>query len=77
MSPSKTQKTKRIDMKIDWRSNSSELNDVCLDCGFLLSHSCVECIDCPVNRLKIRLRKKLKIIGIPNYKKVNHQTKKK
>lgn len=39
------------------RVNRETLSDVCLDCTDYLNHPCVECIDCPVERLKKRLKK--------------------
>lgn len=30
------------------------LDDVCIDCQDFLNHTCVECEDCPVSRLKKR-----------------------
>ncbi len=41
----------------DCRVGYKELDEVCCDCGDFLNHKCVECEDCPVNRLKKRIRK--------------------
>ena len=40
----------------DCRVDRKSLDEVCCDCGDFLKHSCVECDDCPVKRLKDRLR---------------------
>ena len=42
--------------KIEYRVSAKELDVVCLDCSDFLNHPCVECSDCPVNRLKNRIR---------------------
>ena len=34
------------------RSSIEQLGNVCLDCCDFLKHPCVNCIDCPVFRLK-------------------------
>jgi len=39
------------------RLNLEQLNDACIDCCDFLNHSCVECEDCPIERLKIRLNR--------------------
>ena len=45
-------------MKIkDYRVNKTTLSDVCIDCFEFLNHPCVECVDCPVKRLRDRLIK--------------------
>jgi hypothetical protein len=42
---------------LDFRVERMILSDVCLDCADFLNHSCVECEDCPVERLKLRFKK--------------------
>jgi hypothetical protein len=42
--------------KIEFRVDAKTLDTVCIDCGDFLLHPCVECVDCPVNRLKGRIR---------------------
>ena len=42
--------------KIQYRVGAKELDIVCIDCSDFLKHMCVECEDCPVNRLKGRVR---------------------
>jgi len=37
------------------RVSYQQLDKVCSDCADFLKHACVECVDCPVNRLKRRL----------------------
>lgn len=41
------------------RTNLANLSDVCNDCAEFLKHPCVECEDCPVNRLKGRIKKRI------------------
>jgi len=48
-----------MDRKIEYRINAKDLDIVCLDCADFLNHPCVECEDCPVSRLKSRLRFRL------------------
>lgn len=45
--------------KVEYRITKGQLSDVCKDCAEFLNHPCVECDDCPVNRLKLRFNKKL------------------
>jgi hypothetical protein len=39
------------------RLDYKTLDDACIDCSDFLNHKCVECSDCPVNRLKLRIKK--------------------
>jgi hypothetical protein len=43
---------------VEYRVNRALLSDVCNDCAEHLKHSCVECEDCPVNRLKKRFNQR-------------------
>lgn len=42
--------------KIQYRVDAKKLDIVCIDCSDFLHHKCVECEDCPVHRLKGRVR---------------------
>ena len=42
---------------LEYRTEKEVLDDVCLDCKDFLNHPCVECVDCPVERLKTRFDK--------------------
>ena len=56
---------------IEFRVDAKSLDIVCIDCGDFLKHACVECEDCPVNRLKGRLRFQNEYkIGKPNSRRV-------
>lgn len=44
-----------MDVKRDCRVDKKGLDDVCCDCQDFLNHTCVECADCPVDRLKLRI----------------------
>ncbi len=44
---------------IEFRVGKKDLDSVCCDCGDFLNHPCVECIDCPVDRLKKRQMKEI------------------
>jgi hypothetical protein len=44
--------------KVEYRISFRNLDDVCLDCCDFLNHRCVECEDCPVSRLKKRIKPK-------------------
>ncbi len=47
------------------RINRKTLGNVCMDCCDFLKTPCVECEDCPVARLRLRL-KKIKDKNNPN-----------
>lgn len=44
-------------LEYEYRIEKEKLDDVCLDCTDFLNHPCVECVDCPVERLKKRFDK--------------------
>ena len=54
-------------LEYECRVKKEKLDDVCLDCTDFLNHPCVECVDCPVERLKKRFDKyktyKKKLLG--------------
>lgn len=63
----KLNKKEVIEKIFECRIEREILDGVCLDCADFLNHPCVECEDCPVERLKKRFVK-YRITGKENFK---------